>query len=238
MFMEMRCLVIGGLVCVSWAATAATLDTDPDCHVKSWNPYNPMPGHPTPAERAAFIEKVVPLAKEAEAKYGVPAAALAAMSMAESGYGWTRTSLNANNLFGFKYSQRAAQAGFGKYVLPCQPAWDKGNAYIKFPSYAEAFDAVAKRLSTLSYYAPATKAYAETVPKKKDAVITWVRGIAEKYNCCPDKYVTSLTRIMNNPTAPGNDVSENNLYRLSVAPSDRSFGDLPRETAVPLGCGC
>jgi uncharacterized FlgJ-related protein len=40
------------------------------------------------------------LAIEAEHKHGVPAAAITAMALADSGYGRTRAALEANNLFG------------------------------------------------------------------------------------------------------------------------------------------
>jgi hypothetical protein len=197
-------LVAATASCTGLATTAFAQDTDPECNVRSWATYNPMPGHPTAQEREAFMERIVPLAKAAEAKYGVPAAALAAMSMNESGYGWTRTALNANNLFGFKYTDTAAKAGFSKYVLPCQPASDPNNAYIKFPNYAAAFDTLTKRFTTVGFYGPPTKAYAATTPKTREAVRAWLKAIAPHYNCCPATYIPTIARLMNNPLQPSN----------------------------------
>src|SRR5690348_14462291 len=64
-----------------------------------WSCYGTKPGHPTPGERAAFVKDVSALAIVAERKHGVPAAALAALAIIESGYGWTRLALEANNIF-------------------------------------------------------------------------------------------------------------------------------------------
>ena len=69
---------------------------------QDWGCYDPKPGHPTAEEKAAFIAQVSELAVEAEQKHGVPAAALAAMAMEETGLGWTRITLEANNFFGWK----------------------------------------------------------------------------------------------------------------------------------------
>jgi hypothetical protein len=220
MRMEMKSplLAFATVVCVflPGLAVATTANTDPDCHLANWGPYNPMPGHPSLKEREEFVRVVGPLAKAAEARYGVPAAALAAMSIDESGYGWTRTALNANNLFGFKYTKTAAKAGFTRYVLPCQPASDVGNAYVIYPSYSEAFDMVAERLATLSYYSAATKKYVATEPKTREAIRAWVKAIALHYNCCPARYIKSITRTINNPLAPSDSEAEDSLFKLSI----------------------
>lgn len=56
---------------------------------QSWLCYGPQSGHPTTAERQAFVERVSTAAIKAEQDYGVPAAAIAAMAIIESGYGFT-----------------------------------------------------------------------------------------------------------------------------------------------------
>src|SRR6476620_9778456 len=73
-----------------------------------WGCHGTKPGHPTPEEREAFIREASELAIKAEKTYGVPASALAALAIAESGYGWTRVALNANNLFAWKFVKAAA----------------------------------------------------------------------------------------------------------------------------------
>src|SRR4051812_15151167 len=50
-----------------------------------WGCHGPKPGHPTLAERAAFVREVSELAVKAEKTHGVPASALAAIAIAESG---------------------------------------------------------------------------------------------------------------------------------------------------------
>src|SRR6266545_7936315 len=50
--------------------------------------YDPKPGHPTLAEKQQFITEISALAVEAKRKHGILAAAIAAMSMVESGYRW------------------------------------------------------------------------------------------------------------------------------------------------------
>jgi flagellum-specific peptidoglycan hydrolase FlgJ len=104
-----------------------------------WPCQGPQPGHPTASERRAFVAKVSELAVAAEGKHGVPAAAIAAMAIVESGYGWTRVGRDAHNLLGWKYI--AAQAG-GRpaYVLACQPYGDGSRQYTVFRSEAESMD--------------------------------------------------------------------------------------------------
>ncbi|MGO8917418.1 MAG: glucosaminidase domain-containing protein, partial [Stellaceae bacterium] len=77
-----------------------------------WGCYDPKPGHPTQS------------AQDAERRGESPAAGLMAMAALESGFGWTRTALSANNLFGFKYTSAQAADGRGKWILACQPASD------------------------------------------------------------------------------------------------------------------
>ena len=79
------------------AATAATEAS------AAWGCDEPQPGHPTAAEQRAFVEEVATLATRAEERHGVPAAAITAMAILESGYGWTRLAQNTNNLLGWKY---------------------------------------------------------------------------------------------------------------------------------------
>jgi hypothetical protein len=73
-----------------------------------WGCYDPKPGHPTAAERQQFVNDISTHAVYAEQNHGVPAAALVAMAIVESGYGWTRTALEAHNFFGWKFYSATA----------------------------------------------------------------------------------------------------------------------------------
>lgn len=184
-----------------------------------WGCYDPKPGHPTATERMTFIHDVSQLAVTAEKKYGVPASALAAMTMVESGYGWTRTALEAHNFFGWKFTSSKADGQRGSYILDCQPPEDVNNHYVVFSSAADAVDFVAAKLATLPAYEGDTKAYKLARNRgdaTADAVKAWLAGIADPYNWKPAKYVEDVTRIMNDPISPSDTVSPvHNLYALS-----------------------
>ncbi len=204
-----------------------------------WGCYDPEPGHPTAAERSAFFEKVAEPSRLAEERYGVPAAALAAMSMLESGYGFTRTAQFANNLFGWK----APQTDTTSYVLTCQPASDPGNHYRRFVSWAEALDHVGNRLGTEAtrvQYANATHTYLReraAGTQVPEAVLHWVQHIQQGgYNPDP-RYVNHVIKIANNYQSPGEVASPTlNLYQLSQAsiPGDSAaVASDPITTPVP-----
>ena len=89
----------------------APVEDDPGTLAANWGPYDPKPGHPTLDERDAFVAEVSAYAQAAESQYGTPAAAILAMTCNEGGFGFTKTAINANNLFGWKwYSADAAGA--------------------------------------------------------------------------------------------------------------------------------
>jgi len=186
---------------------------------EAWGCYDSKPGHPTPAERAQFIDEVSSLAVAAEQKYGIPAAAIAAMSMVESGYGWTRTALEAHNLFGWKFYSADAAGGRAPYVLECQPPADDNNRYVVFANAADAFDFVAGKLATLNYYRKSALSYQSARAagaSAEEASKAWIAGIADPYNWQPTEYIKSITRVMNDPLAPSDTAAaERNLYRLS-----------------------
>ncbi|MBK8176602.1 MAG: glucosaminidase domain-containing protein [Rhodospirillales bacterium] len=194
----------------------------PNPDAANWGCYDPEPGHPSAAERIAFFEKIAGPARLAEQHHGVPAAGLAAMSMLESGYGFTRTAQFANNLFGWK----APQTDTASYVLTCQPASDPGNHYRRFPNWAAALDYVGRRLGTEAthkQYASATFAYAReraAGTQVPEAVQHWVQRIQQGgYNPDPS-YVGRVVRIANNYQSPGDSVSSTlDLYQLSQGSS-------------------
>lgn len=168
-----------------------------------WGCYDPEPGHPKEAERRAFVAAVGPLAIAAERRHGVPAPAIAAMAIAESGFGFTRTALSANNLFGFKMPRRGAEGRDG-FRLDCQPAYDPGSVYVRFRGRADAMDYVANRLETQATYAAATRAFRSAPSgRRNDAIATWLAAVAARYNVDPSGYRARIMRIMNSPFRPG-----------------------------------
>lgn len=183
-----------------------------------WPCYDPLPGHPTPQEKVAFVSEISAYAIEAERKYNVPAPAITAMSIVESGYGLTRTAIFANNLFGFKWTGPSESLQSVYFELKCQPSWDVGNKYIRFNSRAVAIDFVAQRLANSRYYREDTKHFVESMRSGRDrriAINEWVAGIADPYNYAPSQYVRSIIRLINDPISPSDVVNESRtLYRL------------------------
>ena len=212
-----------------------------------WGCYDLKPGHPTASEQEAFVDELARLATRAEDRYGVPAAALVAMAIAESGYGWTRLALNTNNLFAWKHFAGPASEGRSYWVLECQPD-EPGTRFVVFANRAEAVDFVARQLATSDNYRADTERYrrdraAEAVraPLERlgldqaaagggadvvDAVDRWVEGVADPYSSKPELWSRNVRHIMNDPYAPSERLSpERNLYRLS------GLAPLPRDTA-------
>ncbi len=183
---------------VAETSSAATSPHDP-----AWDCYAPEPGHPTAAEKQAFLTRGATYAKEAERTYGVPAAALLAMSAIEGGYGFTRIAQLANNSFGYKFTNTSAAGGRSSYTLACQPAWDANNRYIAFYDQRDGFLFVARKLATRAdwaNYKAATDRYradrAAGVAVRV-AVDRWVDGIADAgYNYDPPTYKRALKSLM------------------------------------------
>ena len=185
----------------------------------AWPCNGNKPGHPTPAEREAFIREVSALAVQAEKNHGVPASALAAIAIAESGYGWTRLALEANNLFAWRW-RPVTSAGRKSYVLKCRRGGVEHDRYMVFASREDAVDFVARRFTTANIYREHTRAYQaarERGDSGERAVKAWVSGVARHYSRPPEVFRRKIIRIMNNPASPSDVVSqETNLYRLSA----------------------
>ena len=167
----------------------------------------------------AFIREVSQLAINAEKKHGVPASALAAMAIAESGYGWTRVALQANNLFAWKFGSSAATEGRKSYIPACQRPRGRERPLPCFYGQGGA-DFVAAKLATLDAYREYTEAY-KAARRRGDAaepaVKAWLSGIASRYSRRPAEFTKKITRIMNNAIEPANTLSPDyNLYHLSV----------------------
>ena len=69
---------------------------------KNQNVYGTAIGHPTQDEAKAFLEDIKPIAVELGQKYKIPASVVMAMAAMESGYGYSRNAVFANNFFGIK----------------------------------------------------------------------------------------------------------------------------------------
>ena len=203
------------------AASEASADAALAETSAAWGCFEPQPGHPTEAERRAFVEEVAPLATRAEERHGVPATAIMAMAILESGYGWTRLAQNTNNLLGWKYFPEAAgEREF--WVLEC-PEQGISDRLLVFRDRAEAIDYVAEQLATSDNYRADTQRYIRDRGSGVDvveAVDRWVDGIADPYSTQPEEYRASLRRIMSETyefaegQVPGGD-----LYSLSEAAS-------------------
>jgi uncharacterized FlgJ-related protein len=183
-----------------------------------WGCHGTKPGHPTAEEREAFVREASELAIKAEKTHRVPASALAALAIAESGYGWTRVALNANNLFAWKFVKAAAD-GRKSYLPACHLRRGINNHFVVFKSRADAFDFVAAKLATLEAYRQYTVIYNEARNRGETlegAVHAWLTGVARRYSHKPDEFSRKIQRIMNNPLEPGDKLSpEANLYQLS-----------------------
>jgi uncharacterized FlgJ-related protein len=197
-------------LCASLAASASAA---------GWGCYGTKPGHPTATERDAFIREVSALAVRAEAAHCVPASVLAAIAIAESGYGWTRLALDTNNLFAWKYV-RSAAGGRKSYVHACQRGRLRRDRFMVFASRADAVDFVASRLAAAAAYRESTAAYKAARKRGDDAETAakaWLHAVARRYSRKPAAFTKKVIRIMNNPAAPGDTVSPAaNLYRLSA----------------------
>lgn len=212
-----RCVALLALLCSQGFALGAA----PDVADPHWGCYDALPAHPTPAEKDAFIAELAPLAVAAEANGGPPAAALLAMSALESGFGWTRIAIYANNLFGWKFVSPQAAHGRASWTLQCQPESDKNKRYIVFRDRADAIAFVAERLTTSNRYRAVTARYHADRAQGVDAqtaVASWARGIAAAgYNPFPD-YPAKVLRLANNYRQPGATASSDaSLFRHAAA---------------------
>lgn len=148
------------------------------------NAYNPAVGHPTATEQQAFVNEIKPYAIEAQEKWDVPASVIIAMAIKESGYGFTRVAVNANNIFAMKIYKVNPR---GAWQLKGQPFEGDGdpsltnvisyrygsdrivfkewlredNWYRAFSSRKEAVDYLAGTLLQNQRYRPALDKYLE-----------------------------------------------------------------------------
>lgn len=176
----------------------------------------PLPGHPTMEERRAFVADISRVASEAERRHGVPAAAVAAIAIQESGYGWTPLAQSSNNLLAWKWTAAEAAGGRDFWVLEC-PAQRTTDRFVRFRDRAEAVDFVAGRLAGSDNYRGDTERYRQArAGGAAAAVDDWVGGVADPYSTEPQAWQQAIRRVMNNPLDPSDRRSaDDNLYRLS-----------------------
>jgi len=195
------------------AADLAAASADP-----AWGCLEAQPGHPTAAEQTAFVEEVASLATQAEERHGVPAAAITAMAILESGYGWSRLAQNTDNLMGWKYFPDAPAGGRDSWVLEC-PELGISERFVVFRDRADAIDFVAAQLATTDNYRADTERYRRdraSGVEVEEAVNRWVDGIADPYSTQPENFRTAVRRVMNETYDIGDQPSaEHNLYSLS-----------------------
>jgi hypothetical protein len=234
---ELLLVLLLGLIACLVAPEAPNASQAAAESADGWGCYDLKPGHPTASERRDFVEEVARLATTAEERYGVPAAALVAMAIAESGYGWTRLAINTNNLFAWKHFPGPATDGREYWVLECQPD-EPGNRFVVFADRAEAVDFVARQLATSENYREDTERYRQDRAAEDtraalkrlglnqaapgsgagviEAVNRWVQGVADPYSSNPEKWIRDVRSILNDPYTPSDRLSpEHNLYRLS-----------------------
>lgn len=184
-----------------------------------WGCYDPMPGHPTAAEKIAFVQRIGVYAQEAERASGTPAAGLVAIASYESGFGWTHNALEANNLFGYKHHGTEA---YPAYTLVGQPASDPNNRYVSFPNWRECVLFVSSQLASRARYKPTTARYRADlragVPTSA-AVDRWVAGIASNGYCPDPDYTTRVKGYLADYLSPKRPADAlHSLYHLSPAP--------------------
>lgn len=190
------------------------------------NCYAPI-RQPTSNDRDNWVKNMVGPAKDAEKIFGVPAAALIAMTTREGGYGLTRLYKGATNPYGFKWKNSEQAEGKPSWTLACQPKEDVGNKYVKFSSNWEATLFVAKKLATMERYKWVTDRYVKErragVDVKK-AVDNWIVGISDSgYNYDPKQYKADIVKLANNYQSPSWTKSGSyNLYWVSGGVSPKS----------------
>jgi hypothetical protein len=204
---------------------------------KRWTCYAPEPGHPTLMEKRDYIDRISRYATDAEAKYHVPAAAIAAMALVEAGYGFTRTAQQAHNLFGWKAPVHGAMP---HYVLACQDTKgefgkaDDNRCYAVFDSEQQSVDYVAGRLASgfAPNYAKADARYLRETSAGVPVIVrtqNWIAGIARPYNWQPLIYARNICRMMRDPVSGSDAIdADHNLYRLSAKEGEQvSVAALP-----------
>ncbi|HVI43729.1 MAG TPA: glucosaminidase domain-containing protein [Chitinophaga sp.] len=165
------------------------------------NCYLSATGHPTEAERNAFILSLKPYIDSLAPHLNLPPKTIMAMAIIESGCGFTRIGYYANNLFGIK---KITADSIAAYVLKGQPDEFKGkyiriiertskgqlvfdesirmdNRYRKFPTRQDCILYLAGTLLQNQRYKPAIVNYQQNLRKGMsgtDASVIYAYDIA------------------------------------------------------------
>ena len=161
---------------------------------------------PTAADKAAFFDVISAPSVAAERRWVVPAAVLSGMAIVEPGCGTTRLAIKSGDILSCKWPGDTIAAARKRFVLWCQPAYDRGNVYPVFADPADAIDFVASRLARSSHYKVTTDAYRSIVARGTDprtAGRAWLTSVAVSYNGNPAKYVADVTRAIEDPIGDG-----------------------------------
>lgn len=236
--MRKQALLLSAMTLVACSKPSGNSESNPfESEADCYNPTKEL----SESERLAFVKKVSEYAQEAEINFGVPAAAVVAMTTVEGGYGTTRTALGSNNIFGWKYTTTEAAGGRSYYTLTCQPSWDVNNKYIVFSNYRDAVLFVGEKLARVSRYKPSTDAYIAARNSSEDvsgAVISWVNGVADAgYNYKPAVYKQTIRKASNNyitPSVTMHDIYNTYKFSAAVRPlvGANESGDAEKEPAA------
>jgi hypothetical protein len=178
---------------------------------KNDNVYNTATGHPTAAESKKFMDEISGDAMELSDQYNVPASVIMAMCALESGYGYSRTAVFANNFFGIKQwngnSSNAFQLigqpdendGFAKVIRKTESGqliYDEtkrpDNWYKLFRSRRESMEFLVEEVflhktgQWKKDYSDIVKTYQRNIAagiEKKEAAYTFIYALGDKGYC-------------------------------------------------------
>ncbi len=185
--------------------------------------YAPLKGHPVILDRVNFVAQLAPGAQQVSRETGIPAAVLIAQAARESGWGWTKLSLAAANVFSVKAwgppEAATADEWWPGYELIGQPEADPNNHYRIYRSMPEAIRHQGVFLTKPRYQA-ALQNYRNQIANgvsHQEASFYYARDLRlAGYAGDPD-YEVAIRRIMNNYITPSDQVSpEFNLYQYNL----------------------
>lgn len=185
--------------------------------------YMPLKGHPVALDRVNFVAQLAAGAQQVSRETGIPAAVLIAQAARESGWGWTKLSLAAANVFSVKTwgppEAATADEWWPGYELIGQPEEDPNNHYRIYRSLPEAIRHQGIFL-TKPRYQPALQNYKNNIANgmsHQEASFYYARDLRlAGYAADPD-YETAIRRIMNNYVSPSDEVSPQfNLYQYNL----------------------
>lgn len=185
--------------------------------------YAPLKGHPVALDRVNFVAQLVTGAQQVSRETGIPAAVLIAQAARESGWGWTKLSLAAANVFSVKTwgppEATTPDEWWPGYELIGQPEEDPNSHYRIYRSLPEAIRHQGIFLTRPRYQAAQQnyKNYVANGMSHQEASFLYARDLRlAGYAGDPD-YEVAIRRIMNNYVTPADQVSPQfNLYQYNL----------------------